>query len=97
MDENIQNQNTNVPQEGPKGLAIASMVLGILGVVFFCVPILNLILGLLALILGGVSLVKKAAGKGMAIAGLVCGILATIWGIYYIVCYGLVLGSLSSL
>lgn len=92
-----QNQNANVPQEGSKGLSVASMVLGIIGLVLFCVPILNLVLGLLGLILGGASLVKKAAGKGMAIAGLVCGILATLWGVYYLICYGLVLGILGSL
>lgn len=92
-----QNQNANVPQEGSKGLSVASMVLGIIGLVLFCVPILNLVLGLLGLILGGASLVKKAAGKGMAIAGLVCGILATLWGVYYLICYGLVLGTLGSL
>lgn len=94
MDENTQN---NAQPTESKALAIASMVLGIIGLVLFCVPVVNLILGLLGVILGGVVLFKKSAGKGMAIAGLVCGILATLWGIYYLVVYGLVMSAAGSL
>lgn len=90
-------QNNNMPQQENKGLAIASMVTGIIGLVLFCVPVVNLILGLLGVVLGGVSLSKKQAGKGMAIAGLVCGLLALLWGIYYVVVYGLVVGTASSI
>ena len=91
MDENIQQQNNN---NESKGMAIASMVLGILGLVFWCVPILNLILAVLALIFGIVVMHKKSAGKGMRIAGFVCGILGTLWGIYYIICYGIVFNAI---
>ena len=91
MDENIQQQNNN---NESKGMAIASMVLGILGLVFWCVPILNLILAVLALIFGIVIKKKKSAGKGMGIAGFVCGILGTLWGIYYIICYGIVFNAI---
>ena len=91
MDENIQQQNNN---NESKGMAIASMVLGILGLVFWCVPILNLILAVLALIFGIVVMHKKSAGKGMGIAGFVCGILGTLWGIYYKICYGIVFNSI---
>ncbi|HJJ10747.1 MAG TPA: DUF4190 domain-containing protein [Clostridiaceae bacterium] len=91
MDENIQQQNNN---NESKGMAIASMVLGILGLVFWCVPILNLILAVLALIFGIVVMHKKSAGKGMGIAGFVCGILGTLWGIYYIICYGIVFNAI---
>mgnify|MGYP002626869172 CR=1 FL=1 len=60
-----------------KGLAIASMVLGIVSIVpGWCIPYLPLVLGLIAVILGGVSINKKQAGKGMAIAGLVTGIIS---------------------
>ena len=91
MDENIQQQNNN---NESKGMAIASMVLGILGLVFWCVPILNLIFAVLALIFGIVVMHKKSAGKGMGIAGFVCGILGTLWGIYYIICYGIVFNAI---
>lgn len=67
----------------PKGKAIASMVLGIIGVAFLCVPIpylgglISLVCGITALILGA-SGMKGAnngtdGGKGMAITGLVLG------------------------
>lgn len=50
-----------------KGLAIASMVLGIAA---FLLPIA----GIIGLILGIVSLAKKKAGKGFAIAGIICSV-----------------------
>lgn len=75
MDENM--QNNNVPQSEKKGLAIASMVLGICSIVpGWCIPYLPFVLGLIGVILGGVSLAKKQGGKGMAIAGLVTSIIS---------------------
>lgn len=75
-------------QNTPKsnGLAIASMVLGIIALVLSCcVPYVPILLGLLAVILGGVSLAKKQGGKGMAIAGLICGIITLIPSILLLV------------
>ena len=72
MDENM---NSNVPQNQSKGLAIASMVLGIVALVFFCFAYICIPCGVVAIILGGVALAKKTAGKGMAIAGLVCAVI----------------------
>lgn len=67
-----------------KGLAIASLVLGILAIINSFIPIINFIayiLGIIALILGIIAIVKNA-GRGMAIAGVVLAgvalILATI-------------------
>ncbi|MBQ7955682.1 MAG: DUF4190 domain-containing protein [Lachnospiraceae bacterium] len=69
-----------------KGMAIASMVLGILALVLSCcVPYLPVLLALIAVILGGISLAKKQGGKGMAIAGLVCGIIGLIPSILVII------------
>ncbi|HZK34279.1 MAG TPA: DUF4190 domain-containing protein [Bacillota bacterium] len=62
------------PPQDRKGLAIASMILGILSLVFMCAPGLNILLSTLAIIFGGVSL--KSSGRGMAIAGLVTGLVA---------------------
>ena len=69
-------------QDLPKGQAVASMVLGIIGVVFLCVPIaisglISLACGITALILAAQGMKKASAGtaggKGMAITGLVLG------------------------
>ena len=63
-----------------KGLAIAALVLGIIGVIISFIPIINsvcYILGILALIFGIISVVKKM-GKGLAIAGIVLGVIALI-------------------
>lgn len=55
------------------GLGIASMVCGILSIVLLCcVPYAPIILGIVAIVLGIVQIVKNEK-KGMAIAGIVCG------------------------
>ena len=60
-------------------LAITSLVLGIIG--FFTAFIgVGILLGLIAIILGVVSLAKHAGGKGMAIAGLILGALTFVAG-----------------
>lgn len=73
---------TNVPDRAlPKGMAVASLVLGILGIVtsFF---LLGGLLGLIAVILGAVALrqIKRgqADGRGMAIGGVVTGVIAVV-------------------
>ena len=76
------------PQQDKKGMAIASLVLGILALVGCLIPVLNIvsiILGIIAIILGIVALraIKqgRAGGKGMAIAGIVLSILAILGAI----------------
>lgn len=61
-------------QNGGKGLSIASMVLGIVSVVLFCISYVSIPCAILAIIFGIVG--KKKGGRGMAIAGLVLGIIA---------------------
>ncbi|MGN0431727.1 MAG: DUF4190 domain-containing protein [Lachnospiraceae bacterium] len=90
MDMNGMNQQpvyaAPAAPQGGKGLAIASMVLGIVALVLSCcVPYLPIVLALLAVVLGGVSLAKKKGGKGMAIAGLVCGIIGLVPAVLLIV------------
>ena len=53
------------------GMAIASLVLGIVGII----PCFCAIPSLLAVIFGAVSLMKDTAAKGLAIAGLVLGLM----------------------
>lgn len=65
------------------GFAVASLVLGIIGIPFSC----TIIVPILAAIFGGVALMQinsraseVQSGKGLAIAGLVCGIIGTVMG-----------------
>lgn len=74
------------PQQPGNGTAVAGMVLGIISLVLFWVPILNIILGGLGIIFG-VSGMKRAdsiggAGKGMGIAGLACGVAGLLIGLW---------------
>lgn len=81
--------------KGGKGLAIASMVCGIVALVIGCwLPYVTFACSVLAVILGSVSLAKKNAGKGMAIAGLVCGIVALVPAVFVVVAGASVLSSL---
>jgi hypothetical protein len=74
-----------------KGFATASLVLGIIGLVFA-----DMILGILAIIFAVVAK-KKGFSGGIATAGLVLGILASIGGIITIVICGPFLCSLLGL
>lgn len=56
-------------------LAVCSLVLGILSIVFCLFPYLSIIIGLVGLIQGIVCLAQRRAGRGMAIAGIVTGVL----------------------
>ena len=77
---------------GPNGLAITSLVLGILAFLsgwFF----MGFVFGIAAVILGIIGL-KKPGGKGMSIAGIVTGGLGALSGILFTVIGGLaILGS----
>ena len=61
-----------------KGLAIASLVLGIVGFVFNPLNVVSLV----GVILGIVSLATKRDGKGMAIAGLCICPVAAVWQLF---------------
>ena len=55
--------------ENKKGLAVGSLVCGVIAVTLCCC--IGWLPGVIAIILGVVSLVKKRGGKGMAIGGIV--------------------------
>ena len=67
------------------GMAVAGLVLGIIGLVFCWIPVLGWILALLGLIFGAVGNSKAnrigGKGKGMAMAGLVLGLIGLILGV----------------
>ncbi|PRY38339.1 uncharacterized protein DUF4190 [Spirosoma oryzae] len=77
-------QRKSQPAGTVSGLAIASLVCGILA--FF---VFGIVLGILAIIFGGVALSKirknpEVSGRGMAVAGLVLGIVATVVTVIYL-------------
>lgn len=59
------------PEKDRQGLAIASMVLGIISLALFCVWYISIPCSILALIFGIISV--KSSKKGMAIAGISTG------------------------
>ena len=76
------------------GLAIASMVCGILSLVFFWVPLFGFLLGIIAIIFGAVAIRQigrepNLGGRGMAIAGLVCGIVGVAGWVIFIAWIGI--------
>ncbi len=60
------------------GTSVAALVCGILGLILFWFPGVDIGLCLAGLICGIVSLVKGFGGKGLAIAGLILSVLASI-------------------
>jgi hypothetical protein len=70
------------------GLAVASLVLGILGVVLFWTVWGGVILGVLAIVFGAVGRGRANRGapnKGMATAGLVLGIVGLVGSILFVI------------
>lgn len=82
-----------VPAPQPKGLAITALILGIVGLIFSWVPVLGLVLGIVAVILGIMAL-KKMQPKGLGLTGLITGgiavILGAIWTIMFFVALSMV-------
>lgn len=70
-----------------KGLAIASMVLGIISVVCCCAWYIAIPVAIIGLVLGCISLKKisegVADGKGMAMTGLVLSVVGIVAGIIW--------------
>lgn len=62
---------TKEPVKDKKGLAIASMVLGIIALVLFCIWCISIPCAILSLVFGILSL--KSSKRGMAIAGISTG------------------------
>ena len=80
-------EKNEVINEEKKGMSIASMVLGIVGLIIFALPC-----GILAIIFS--ILGKKNGGKGMATAGLVLGIIDVVFGLFAIITSVALVGSI---
>ncbi len=80
------NQNSQSEYKHLSGLGVSALVLGIIGIVFSFVPIINnicFVLGILAIIFSGCSFHSTGKngskrGRGMVVAGLVLGILSIV-------------------
>lgn len=71
---------------GGTGLAIASMVLGIVALVLSCcLYFISIPCAVIGVILAAVSIKGQRDGKGMAIAGMVCSIISLVPAIIVIV------------
>lgn len=73
----MENEN-QAPIEEKKGLSIASMVLGLVGIVIAALPC-----GILAIIFSVLG--RKKGGRGFATAGLILGIIDVAWGLFAII------------
>lgn len=75
------------PSNGP---AVASLVLGIVGLALLFIPFAGVLLGILAVAFGFMGLKRAEAtggGRGLAIAGLVLGIVAAAFGLLFVVVF----------
>ncbi len=79
MTEQKQHTISTAQPSQESGLAIASLVLGIVSMTG---P--GLLLGIPAIITGALALKRKLAGRGLAIAGLVTGIISTVLSLLFI-------------
>jgi hypothetical protein len=71
-------QNVQYQPQPPagSGLGIASLVVGIIACVVFCIPVLPWLLGILAIVLGAIALAQAGpVGNGKAKTGLILGVL----------------------
>ncbi len=84
MNEAFDNNYVSPQPGGSKGMAIASMVLGILSIVACCYWYLALICGIAAIVLG-ILHNKKNGSCGMSIAGIVCGIIGVVLTVVFLV------------
>ncbi len=79
-------------QNNGKGMSVAALVCGILGIVFCWVPVAGwvvLVLSILGIVFGANGMKKaKAAGQsqGLAIAGMVCGIVGAVFSLIGAIC-----------
>ena len=88
-----------------KGISIAALVCGILGIVGLFVtahPVLAIIvfvIAVLGIVFGGIGMSKakkNGESSGLAIAGLVCGIVGTALALIGVMCALCVIGSLAA-
>lgn len=77
-------QTPVIEEDRPSGTAIASMVLGIVSIVFCCMNVIAVVLGIVAIVL---SRREEQSGhqNGFVKAGFVCGLIGAILGGIYLI------------
>src|SRR5699024_3630319 len=88
-------QYSPMPTPGPavpKGLAMTSLITGIIGLLLGWVPIVGLVIGAVAVVTGIVAL-RKTQPKGMSITGIVTGGLAMLLSIILAVTVGFIVSA----
>jgi len=76
------------PAPATRGLAVAALVVGIVGVVMSFTVVFGFVLGATAIVLGAIAIGRArtgAGGKGMGVAGLVLGGVAIVFSVLMIV------------
>ena len=72
------------PKPPASGYAVASLVLGILSIVLWWIPIVNIIISILGLVFAIIT--KKRGNRGgMGTAGLVCSIIGTVFSLWIVI------------
>lgn len=82
--QQYQAPSQNVGPNKANGMQIASLVLGIIGIVASCCYGIGFVFGVIGLILALVGN-KQNKGSGIGIGGLVCSIIAMVFGILMII------------
>ena len=99
--ENVEIVENN-PTPNGKGMSIAALICGILGIVGGFIPVVSyftLVLAILGIVFGakGMKIAKATGeGKGLATAGLVLGIIGTVFGglgVLCVICAAGILGA----
>lgn len=78
---------TNQISKKNSGLAVVSLVLGIMSIILFGAFSYPIILGLAGIIIGLISIAKKRDGLKIAIAGIITSIIGLLIGIIFVVLY----------
>ena len=89
-----QPQYAQPQQQGAKGMSIAAMVCGIIGLILCWIPFVGLIINAMAIIFYILS--RKEAPNGMATAGLVCGIIGLVVALIMTILVGVVWSAVTS-
>ncbi|MCY7298682.1 MAG: DUF4190 domain-containing protein [Ilumatobacteraceae bacterium] len=89
--------NTATTNKAPaNGLGITSLILGIVAVLGFAVPVVNVFSALLAvvgLVLGIIALARRAGSRGLSLSGTIVSAIALVLSVIFIIIYAVGLGA----
>jgi hypothetical protein len=91
----VQKEEVPVISHNMRGIALAAMIVGIVGVVFSWAPFWGFVISATGLVLGIIALVKRAPNHGMALAGTILGGAGILLNITIVIGLILLVGTLS--